>query len=192
MSQFLGPVHYRMFEKIRALDARTDLLLSGQADVAANADTACGTLAEGTLDTVVDADNIHGWLQNQVDIAECRHAHVVHALLAKGETVDSLKEKQNALNPVSAGEDMQQNFFLLDEAFLDGMPCDRSMAVTDKDDTSLCFVIDEAAHAAYWQHGTPVSVYEELRFDAMQKQAEASGMRIERRAPFQYILHRDA
>lgn len=192
MSQFVGPVHYRMFEKIRALDARTDLLLSGhQEELAETIDTECGKLAQGPLDTVIDTDNIHGWLSRQVEIAECRHAQAVHSLLGLGETVDSLKEKQTAQATGSCEEDMQQNFFLLDTAFLDGMPCDHSLSVTEKDETSLCFAVDEQAHETYWHLGTPVSVYEELRFDAMQKQAKACGMRMERQAPFRYILHKE-
>lgn len=191
MSQGLGPVHFRMFEKIRALDARTHLLLAGNEEIKVAMDASCGVLSEGPLDAVVDLNDIHGWLANQVAIAENRHAYAVHHLLAGGETVESLKEKQQAVAMDMPGEDMQQSFFLLDEAFLDGMPCDRSMAVTAKDDVSLCFTIDEDAHGAHWTYGTPVSVYEELRFDAMEKQAKAAKLSLDREAPFRYVLRRE-
>lgn len=190
MSQFLGPVHHRMFEKIRALDLRTDQLLTGHAALVTEVDTACGRLAEGSLEEIIDTDNIHGWLAGQVAVAECRHAHAVHALLAAGEDPEHLKQKQQAA-PSDCGADLKQAFFLLDGCFLDGMPCDHAMRAQENEDGTLEVVIDEKAHAAFWNLGTPVEVYEELRFDAMEKQAKACGLKIQRRAPFHYLLGRE-
>lgn len=191
MSQFLGPIHYRMFEKVNQLDNRTqNLLKATDPSLLAEVDGSCGVIAQGKLDEMIDLGNIHGWLSAQVEIAECRYAHAVHALLQAGKTVEELetieREYARAHAPGKV-EGMQQQFHSLDGFYLDGMPCDKGMAVTATED-SIQFVVGEGAHAPYWNLGTPVSVYETLRTSAMQETAEGLGAQITRVAPFTYQL----
>lgn len=191
MSQFLGPIHYRMFDKVWSLERRTRMLaLLGVSTLLDKVNDACGEIAEGALDEIIDLGNIHGWLSEQVDRAECRYANVVHELLAQGFSVEALEEAEHAhasAYELPENEGLQKAFSDLDTKFLDGMPCDRGVAISASGDV-VRVIVSEDAHAPYWNLGTPVSVYEQLRLASMEAAAEKLGISIERDRAFSYSI----
>lgn len=191
MSQFLGPIHYRMFDKVWSLERRTRMLaLLGVSTLLDKVTDSCGEIAEGALDEIIDLSNIHGWLSEQVNRAECRYANVVHELLAQGLSLESLEEAERAHAGAYAlpeNEGLQKAFTELDTMFLDGMPCDRGIAISASSDV-VRVIVQEDAHAPFWDLGTPISVYERLRLASMEAAAKKLGITIERDRAFAYSI----
>ena len=83
MSAFIGPIHYWLYEKIRLVLGREEVLFNKASEM-------CGSTAEELREQVwqtygappadvdlgelIDHDNIHGWLQKQINLAETREA----------------------------------------------------------------------------------------------------------------------
>ena len=69
MSENLGPIHYLMYEKIKFQDEITDFLMDGnfcQIDYK--------PVSKKPLEEILDSENIHGFLQEKIDIVETRLA----------------------------------------------------------------------------------------------------------------------
>ncbi|MCR5439016.1 MAG: hypothetical protein K6F01_06210 [Selenomonas sp.] len=155
MSAFLGPIHYRMYEKIMVQEE----LLRRMADKAVQE----GWLDSGAdyvqsegrpLEEIIDEANIHGWLSGRIESVEKRYAKlIVKILTGHEERLDDLKavaytfgaEKAAGKNS-TAGECYQR----IDDCTLDGMPCDGVNIVTDKSETHFCWQQRFDVHGAYW------------------------------------------
>ena len=137
MSAFLGPIHYRMYEKIMVQEE----LLRRLADKA---------VQEGWLDSltdyvrdenrpleeIIDEANIHGWLNDRIESVEKRYAELAARILSgHEERLEDLQVVAYTLGTEkavgadsTAGECYQQ----IEACTLDGMPCDGVNIVTDK------------------------------------------------------------
>ena len=72
MSKFLGPIHYWLYEKIQLQERLVDRILTvnkeqhwheGLEELLAES---CGIVERQPLEEIIDTDNIHGWLQEQI------------------------------------------------------------------------------------------------------------------------------
>jgi len=151
MSAFLGHIHHWLYHKISRVVEREQLIYQ-------KAEEMCGATAEelqaqvwqiyGTpqpdakLEDIIDHNNIHGWLQRQVTIAETREAAFIKELTdtcgdaARGITEAAYAEHgaicaqhaktQNKYDAQSASGIYQA----LNDYILNGMPCDQGDVVT--------------------------------------------------------------
>ncbi|MFR1138908.1 MAG: hypothetical protein ACLSDN_07985, partial [Anaerococcus vaginalis] len=74
MSEFLGPIHYMMYEKIKFQDKITDFLLDGKTE---EIDEKIKPVSTDNLENLIDQENIHGWLDSKIDVVENRLAYAI-------------------------------------------------------------------------------------------------------------------
>lgn len=156
MSQFLSPVHAKMYDKIHRQDDWRKLLLDRFGDEAMKARLAEGREAveRGTLSDVIDLGNIHGWLSHQVEVSEARFAEAIAALLDAGVSLAALEETLYEAGKAEAPEldgrpvDVYQ---ALSWILLDGMPCDFVNRVVHEDDETCVIERLQDVHALFWQ-----------------------------------------
>ncbi|MBP2654084.1 MAG: hypothetical protein H6Q73_1653 [Firmicutes bacterium] len=165
MSTFIGPIHYWLFEKIRVINNREDYIFE-------NAAAMCGETAEELREQVwqtygkklpdvdlgelIEHDNIHGWLQRQINIAESREAAFIKELLEVcGDAGVQLLGKAFREHGKAYGENARaQGKYELDTApgiykalndyYLNGMPCDQADMVIES--RSTAFIWDKGAY----------------------------------------------
>ena len=173
MSAFIGPIHYWLYNKIRLVNDRQDFLAEKVAEM-------CGETAEELREQVaqsygqplpdqdlaelIEHDNIHGWLQRQINLAESREAAFIKELLDTcGGAADDLIEKAYAEHGQQTGAAAAQSGrYTLDSAagilkalndyFLNGMPCDAGDCVMAIHAPNWRRTgVDEAAMAKYYE-----------------------------------------
>lgn len=151
MSAFLGHIHYWLYHKISRVVEREQLLYQ-------KAEEMCGATAEELqtqvwqiygapvedkkLEDLIDHNNIHGWLQRQITIAETRESAFIKELADTcGETAHSLAQSAFAEHGKSCGEHAKAQgkyetqvasgiYQALNDYILNGMPCDQGDTIT--------------------------------------------------------------
>lgn len=173
MSAFLGPIHYWLFLKVQRQEELTTALLKAaissteQPAFQAAMASACGEVETRPLDDCIDTGNIHGWLQEQVSIAEFRFAFLVTKLL-QSEQSDLERLGQAAFlagtQHMVIAEDAQSAFQELNDILLDGMPCDQVNEVISQTPEQVIWRQTQSLHRGYWDNmGGDVSIYNMLR-----------------------------
>lgn len=156
MSMFLAPIHSMMYNKVHIQDEFATKLVEslGNEAILNELNLKAAPTQKGNLEDVIDTSNIHGWLQNQVNISEVRFAQAIKLLLDNGITIDSMKETMFNLGKkvdVKNIETSQDVFQAMNQIFLDGMPCDHVNSVIDRQDTSLTFERSQNVHESYYK-----------------------------------------
>ncbi len=169
MSQFLSPVHGKMYDKIHRQDNWRMLLLNRFGDEVLKNSLAEGKEAveRGTLSEVIDLSNIHGWLSHQVELAEARFAEAIAALMERGVALQDLEDvlyeegKQEASYIDGRPIEVYQAVSWM---LLDGMPCDFVNRVSREDDEICVIERMQDVHAPFWQAvGAAPDLYYSLR-----------------------------
>ncbi len=150
MSAFLGHIHHWLYSKISRVAEREQLIYE-------KAEEMCGATAEelreqvwqiyGTpqpdakLEEIIDHNNIHGWLQRQVTIAETREAAFIKELVdtcgsaaqdiaktaySEHGRICGLHAKEQGKYKTEVPEGIYQ---ALNDYLLNGMPCDEGDTV---------------------------------------------------------------
>ncbi len=180
MSRFLGPIHHWLYNKINLLEDIEQGILTNIVDVSEQESLrnelveAFGPyLNHAPLETLIDQDNIHGWLQNKIKIAEQRQSKMIHHLVAKdGEAVyEKISDVYASFGTKNGGAISGEQssspeliFKSLDNFLLEGMPCDRVNAVTENTPDKLEWQKDRCVHAPFWNEGgTDVTRYYDFR-----------------------------
>jgi len=154
MSAFIGPIHYWLYGKIRLVGKREEAIYNKVSEV-------CGSTVEELreqvwqmygeplpdvdLSELISHDNIHGWLQRQINIVESREAAFVKELLDTcGGAVQEIIEQTFYEQGKEAGENAKQQgkyelttapgiYKAINDYYLNGMPCDQGdMVVTSE------------------------------------------------------------
>lgn len=172
MSAFLGHIHYWLYNKIRRVIEREQLIYE-------KAEAMCGTtaeelreqvwqsygqpLADVDLIDVIDQSNIHGWLQRQINIAETREAAFIKELIdtcssAGQDIVESAYAEHGA---VCGGHAKEQGKYRLDQAdgiyqalqdyYLNGMPCDQADTLVENSAEQVIWQSGECLQAGNWK-----------------------------------------
>lgn len=183
MSAFLGPIHHWLFNKITLFeDLEKDTNRSVAAKYGDQALTiqneaeekygAC--IPELPLENLIDTNNIHGWLQNRISIAEKRQAETLKSFVGTfGEEVISIIEDcyvaQGAEAGKTAGEgkllDAPSIYQALNNYLLEGMPCDNVNSVTISEPDFLQWNTIGCLHKPYWNEvGVDSNLMYPLRF----------------------------
>ncbi|MFR4352282.1 MAG: hypothetical protein ACLT3H_11510 [Roseburia sp.] len=167
MSAFLGPIHHWLYRKIQLQEELTEALLTGQEQLNQKLDASCGAAERRPLAEVIDTDNIHGWLQEQVSVVEGRFAAAVTELLiGKYKDMESLKQTAHAFGREHAvvAADAPEAFQSLSDLLLDGMPCDHVNEVLEQTDHRVAWRQKVDLHQKFWQNvGGDAANYYALR-----------------------------
>jgi len=180
MSRFLGPIHHWLYNKINLLEDIEQGILtnivdaSEQESLKSELESTFGPyLNNAPLDQLIDQDNIHGWLQNKIKIAEQRQSKMVQHLVKKdgdaiyakiAEVYANFGKIQGQALATTEAQTPEMLFKSLDNFLLEGMPCDRVNAVTENSTDKLEWQKDRCVHAPFWNEGgTNVERYYDFR-----------------------------
>lgn len=169
MSRFLGPIHHWLFNKIKLYEGlESDIIKNIEEKLSADLSKITDELnskvgapiEDKPLEELIDTNNIHGWLQNKITIAETRQAALITFIVDKHgkEGIDITKEcyKKQA---IKSGEDAKSKYDLgsapllykaLNNYILDGMPCDNVNNVTINEGNKLEWRVTNCLHKSYW------------------------------------------
>lgn len=166
MSKYLGFIHFIMFDKIKFQNEIVNDILelaneNGYEDIVKETNS-IGIIEDGRLEDIIEGDNIHGWLQQRVELVEEKFAFVVNSLIKKDST---MKDKIfNKLYELGKKEEFNSNahdaFELINSRFLDGMPCDRAIALVEESTNNIKFKVDVDCHSKFWDEN---NIYWDLR-----------------------------
>lgn len=175
MSEFLGQIHYWLYKKIQLLASRENLILEKTRSVI---DDLADELHEISTDTygspidpsipleeVIEEDNIHGWLQNQIMISSVREASFIKDLLDSSQGDNALPTITAILDAFAvqgkacgaiAKEQMTNNnaetiYNLLQNFYVNGMPCDGGDQLLEANQDIYKWVGNHQHQVAYWQ-----------------------------------------
>lgn len=179
MSLFLAPIHQIMFNKIHYLNQVGQSLLEGDQDLERRVNGSFKALEEGPLEDLIDQSNIHGWLQERVQLVEDRLAFIASERVKKGQedlVLDRLYKLGQAENFQG---DPGQAYQKMDQSFLDGMPCDHINEVIDNTRDSITWVQEEDIHSIHYQYGVEGSLYYRMRTSWMEGLLSHSGLKLE-------------
>lgn len=160
MSAFLGPIHSWLFRKIKLQDELvkaivTSVVQKEEADeLLLQLDNRYGTLEEGALEDIVDAGNIHGWLQERVQLVENRFAFAVTSLTENApERISEIKVAAYQFGKTYAPEavdGIKSAYQYLETVLLNGMPCDHVNRITEENETTVSWEQTVDIHEPYW------------------------------------------
>lgn len=180
MSAQLGPIHHRMYQKIRFQEALINQLIAlAEANGWQTADgtpvTAYAGEPEAPLETIIDFANIHGWLSGRIADPERRYAALVTGLLAAIEAAAFAFGQRAAV----AGESAPAVYQAVDARLLDGMPCDRAIAITENEADRVTWQVAADTHSPYWTEvGGDGKIYYKLRTALIAGMLSGSGWRL--------------
>jgi hypothetical protein len=172
MSAFIGPIHYWLYEKIRVVSQREACIYEKAVEM-------CGLKVEEVreqvwqiygeplpnddLSEIIDPNNIHGWLQSQINIAESREAAFIKELLNMcGGTAHDLIERGFSEHGKLCGEKAKALgkydvstapgiYKALNDYYLNGMPCDRADRVVNSQADSILWDIGVCLQEPNWK-----------------------------------------
>jgi len=170
MSRFLGPIHNWLFNKIKLHEKLEEDIIENLKryfgdsilEMAEEVRKTFGNpLEDKPLEELIDTDNIHGWLQSRISIAETRQAALItKAIKRYGDNgLDIIKESYKEQGAIS-GRDAREKYDLskaedlyraLNNYILDGMPCDNVNNITVNEEDKLEWRVYNCLHKAYWE-----------------------------------------
>lgn len=182
MSLFLGPIHHWLFNKILAFeDLERDIMELAKQDTTipydewlkAIADQFGQPIENRNLEEIIDASNIHGWLQNKITLAELRHASWITHLLEHDPNYESKLEEVFRSNGSEVGSSAKNNYDtntpgevykVLNDYLLEGMPCDRVMELVEDSPEKCSWTMRTCLHSQYWNKvNGDISTFYQLR-----------------------------
>ncbi len=171
MSRFLGPIHQWLFNKIKLYeDLESNIIENVQKDL----DVDMGDMVSGLqeqlgspmpnrpLEELIDTDNIHGWLQNRITIAETRQAALITNIIEKfGDKGLDIVKNTYENHGEACGNDGKENYEVttaqelykaLNNYILNGMPCDNANNITINEENRLQWKVESCLHKGYWEN----------------------------------------
>jgi hypothetical protein len=162
MSLFLAPIHSWLFNKIRLQNQLIESILKdmkSSVDTEAIAKTAkdlYGYVEDGELADIIDTGNIHGWLQERVNVVENKLAYVVTSILKLNpELLSNIKNTAFKFgeNISSDSFDSPSSAYMhINGCILSGMPCDKVNEVVLQTDNEIVWKQNIDIHKQYWDN----------------------------------------
>lgn len=173
MSKFLGPIHYWLYEKIKFQNKLNKHLCNEELEVEINK---LGKITGEDLEKIIDTDNIHGFLQELVNIVEKSYFLIISTRL-KTENLEIIEKEIFDFGKENSLEEKLPNdiFNRLNNYLLDGMPCDRSIEILDNQETQLTYKVDNDTHEKFWLNGHEY-LYFQLRNQLINGMISNSGL----------------
>ncbi|MBS4534306.1 hypothetical protein GOQ29_01595 [Clostridium sp. D2Q-14] len=170
MSKFLGPIHIWLFNKIKTHESLEKNILHSLEKQYGNeipqtheyfTNKYDDFIENKPLEELIDTNNIHGWLQNKINIAEGRFADFVTTVLDKfPEESLNIIENEFKKQGTNCGEDAKEKypvstapelFKALNNYILDGMPCDNANNIVLQENDELQWKVINCLHKKYWE-----------------------------------------
>lgn len=170
MSAFLGPIHNWLYNQIQIVENREAEIVAQFSEKYSETEVnnlvlpyrdQYGELKEDKpLADLIKGSDIHPWLEAAIKSAQCREASIVAALMEKYDDQELLldiysaqaeKLAEKAKKRDGAAEfDLETAFEIINEHFVERMPCDRlSGAVKDQDE--IIWKHKSQLHQEFWQ-----------------------------------------
>lgn len=160
MSKILGPIHVWLFNKIQFQDQLTYQILENAKRkgyhecLTEEIDQLYGCLPKGELEDIIEATNIHGWLQTQVSLVENRLAYVVTSLLKEDSErincIMSVAYDFGKAHGIEHGISVKKAYECLENLLLNGMPCDRVNQIVEETNEKIVWKQTIDIHEPYW------------------------------------------
>lgn len=169
MSKFLGPIHHWLFNKItlyesvesdiiEKIEKKLNISLS---DITYELQSKIGAkIPKKPLEELIDTNNIHGWLQNKITLAETRQAALITFVVNKyGKEGISIIKDCYKNQAIESGKNAKSNYDVtsapniykvLNNYILDGMPCDTVNNITVNENNKLEWRVLNCLHKEYW------------------------------------------
>lgn len=178
MSLYLGPIHYWLYNKILVQENMVSSLIELNneknyvEDLENKINKSCGTIKRGKLEDMINESNIHGWLQEQVDIVENRLSLAIKLIIDsdKSKTDDIMAKIYETGVNIASDMDMdkiksaEDVYELLNDTLLDGMPCDHVNELISEDKDEVIFARTKCIHEKYYvNNNVDVQIYYEMR-----------------------------
>ncbi len=172
MSKFLAPIHFKQYDKIKNQNMIIEEILdlneeqSWIEDLREEANGKIGKLDKKPLEEIIDETDIHGWLSEKIDLVEKKLAYVVSKIVNEDEDRKSIILKRImdlSLNMDEEKLDLKEAYGLINDSFLDGMPCDRITEVVQVTEDSVTWKRNGDIHSPYWEYGVDGEFYYQIR-----------------------------
>lgn len=181
MSRFLGPIHHWLFNKIKYYETlEKDIIneIKKEHDIDNILEDVelkfQSPLKDEPLEEIIDTDNIHGWLQSRIKIAETRQAYLISKILEKyTDEALNIIEKCYSEQGSECGKNAKDNYDIstaetlfkaLNNYILDGMPCDNANNITLNESNILQWKVVNCLHKSYWDQAYgDINVFYKLR-----------------------------
>lgn len=181
MSLYLGKIHYWLFNKIMWFQGLEEEIINAVKKDGANIEmyqteinkVYGERLPNLPLDEIIDKENIHGWLQDKINISESRVAAWSKILLTCNEgkirlenifISQGMKAGEAVISSgkiLSSAEDIYNS---LNDYILDGMPCDRVDEIIESTELKIYWRKRICVHRDIWEKaGVDVSIFYQLR-----------------------------
>ena len=171
MSKFLAPIHTWLFSKIKLYEAlESDLVLTYTKKYGEDIKILYKKIEEEhgyplenkPIEELIDASNIHGWLQNKISVAELRQAAFITEILNKYSKEEALNiaidlyskqaracaEESKEKHQIDTPKEM---YNALNSYIIEGMPCDRVNSITISNEDKLQWETTSCLHKKYWE-----------------------------------------
>lgn len=157
MSLNLGPIHTWLWEKVLFTNSYTEFILDNlnNDELKNSINLKFEEISQRPLDQQIDFSNIHGWLQNQINLVENRFAYLIYLL--KNNFWFDIKELETiSFNfglsyMISDINNLEDFYNYLNTLFLDGMPCDHVNIIIENESNSLIYKQTADIHSQYFE-----------------------------------------
>ncbi|MFW6300928.1 MAG: hypothetical protein ACOC1W_00205 [Bacillota bacterium] len=167
MSAFLGPIHEWLYQQIKIIEARERQLVKNFSEVYSQAEVEeileplraeYGDLKDDRpLSQLISDENIHPWLEAAIVSAQSREAALVSGLQDKFNDKELLEEVYRNQARNIAGQvksetamNLKEVFKVLNDYFLERMPCDRLSESTETED-KIIWEHKARLHQEFWE-----------------------------------------
>lgn len=155
MSAFLGPIHYWMYEKIKGQEELLRRFAAKAEQQGWLENTARFVRNENLpLAEIIDAADIHGWLNRHIEDVERRYAELTVAILTdhaeRLEILGAIAYGLGREKSAAADSTAEQCYKRIEDCTLNGMPCDGVNIVTDKSEDHFSWEQRFDVHGVYW------------------------------------------
>lgn len=201
MSAFLGPIHHWLYHKVllqeELIEGIIDLAKENNFDLnlSNKLEQQFGIPNNGPLEEIIDASNIHGWLQERIAVTEYRLSYAVTTLIQEDqERLEHLKNlffKWGSKHSVSEDSSIENAFKLLNDTLLDGMPCDWVNEVILESTDEIKWKRTLCVHHRYWEEvNGDVNHYYQLREELIKGIFANSTIKYQANPDFSFSLTR--
>lgn len=172
MSAFLGHIHYWLYNKIRRVVERENLIyVMAEKSLGSTVDELRQQIWQNygeplpdiDLAELIDQSNIHGWLQRQINVAETREATFIKDLLdIYGDEVKKIIVEAFIAHGAECGRNAKESgkynsfepsglYQALNDYLLNGMPCDQGDMVVENTTTKLVWEGNVCLQESNWK-----------------------------------------
>ena len=172
MSLFLGKVHYWLFNKVVWFEGLEVEIINLAKDIGLDIETLSKEINEKygaklpnvPLESLIDTNNIHSWLQEKIQASEGRMAAWTTKTLNYNKDASFKMENIYIQQGEKAAKEVHEEnleystasdiYNRINDYILDGMPCDRVNEIISSDESALSWRKNICTHKDIWNKET--------------------------------------